>query len=79
MLNAIIPLGYVEGSIFSHDEALRAPAVPMLRLIDDLPSLPAHDRNAALVKLRRAANRLKIAGCPMTSGPLQCARHGRFL
>ena len=60
MLNAIIPLGYVEGSIFSHDEALRAPAVPMLRLIDDLPSLPAHDRNAALVKLRRAANRLKI-------------------
>lgn len=60
VLNAIIPLGYVEGSIFSHDEALRAPAVPMLRLIDDLPSLPVHDRNAALVKLRRAANRLKI-------------------
>lgn len=60
VLSEIIPLAYVEGSVYAHDEALRAPPVPMLRLIDGLDARSAHERNAALVKLRRAVNRLRI-------------------
>lgn len=60
VLAEIIPLSYVEGSIYSHDEALRAPAVPMLRDIDRLESMNEHERQATLVKLRRQVNRLKM-------------------
>lgn len=59
VLSEIIPLAYVEGSVYSHDEALRAPPVPMLRLVDELATLSGHERNAALVSLRRVVNRLK--------------------
>ena len=70
VLSEIIPLAYVEGSVYSHDEALRAPPVPMLRLIDELASLSEHERNAALVSLRRAVNRLKAS----TARALEAAR-----
>lgn len=60
MLAEIIPLSYVEGSIYSHDEALRAPAIPMLRDVDRLESMNEHERQATLVKLRRQVNRLKM-------------------
>ena len=59
VLSEIIPLAYVEGSVYSHDEALHAPPVPMLRLVDELATLSGHERNAALVSLRRVVNRLK--------------------
>lgn len=60
VLREIIPLSYVEGSVYSHDEALRAPPVPMLRDIDHLDAMDEHHRQATLVKLRRQVNRLKM-------------------
>lgn len=58
VLRALIPLSYVEGSIFFHDEALRQPPVPMLRDIGRLAGADPHLRECLLVKLRREINRL---------------------
>lgn len=60
VLRELIPLSYVQGSIFAHDEALRQPPVPMLADIDRLSTADAHLRECLLVKLRRQVNRLVI-------------------
>lgn len=60
VLRELIPLSYVEGSIYFHDEALRQPPVPMLRDIDHLASADDHLRECLLVKLRREMNRLVL-------------------
>lgn len=58
VLRILIPLGYVEGSIFSHDPAAGAPYVPMLRGVDGLQGADPHFRQCLLTALRRRVNEL---------------------
>lgn len=58
VLRILIPLGYIEGSIFSHDPAAGAPYVPMLRGVDELQGADPHFRQCLLTALRRRVNEL---------------------
>lgn len=61
VLRELIALEYVEGSPFSHDDALRQPPLPMLRGIDAMRAAPdEHTKNCWLVFLRRRLNRLSV-------------------
>lgn len=58
VLRILIPLGYVEGSVFSHDPAAGAPDVPMLRDVERLQGADPHLRQCLLTALRRRVNEL---------------------
>ena len=64
VLRDVIPLGYVKGCVFKHDDAAYSPAMPMLAAIDDLVKAEkagnTHYSNCLKVALKRDANRLSM-------------------